>query len=424
MNTVIKKRRRQLILLTCIILAAVITLFMYFQRTKPTPVEIHKVDYGPIRSKVASPGKIRPVTEVQISSDVPGRVVSLPVTEGQQVKKGQLLVQIDPLSYKAQVNQSKANLAQARASLYQSEAQWKRTQQLFKRQLISRQEMETAQAQYRLDRARVDQAKAALDQAIDELGNTTILAPIAGTITNLIIESGEIVVTGTMNMQGTVLMVIADLSEMRAECEVDEADIASIRNGQHAEIEVDAFPDTLFSGTVEEIGYAPESQTQSDQPGTQSGSMSGGQANTDPSVNYIVKVEINDYKGNLKPEMSANVDIITDSKEKALIVSILALVPEGTVPQNDTNHQNQTDTSYNSNRTQEYSMFIMSSSKARNRSVKTGIFGDNDVEILKGVNKGDTVITGPFSTLRDLKDGQRVKPFENGKGKQDDKESK
>ncbi len=380
-------------------------LFVLIRNSKSIKVETGFVKRGTITSFISAPGNVRPETEVQVSSDVSGRVVSLPVKEGQKIQKGQLLVQIDSSSYQAQANQSRANLDQARASLNQSSSQWERTKELYKSKLISTQEMENSRAQYQLDLARTRQAKAALDEAIDQLNETTIRAPINGTITRLDIESGEIVVTGTMNFAGTVLMIIADLSQMRIECDVDEADISSVHPGKKAKITIDAFPDTVFDGTVTEVGNARSIQ-QDQTTSSQASSGTASSAQTNPAVSYTVKVDINNYKGHLKPDMTVNVDIITASKQNALIIPVQAIIPR------PIDNSNSSANSSNSKRPS-YDVYTVDKNTARLQSVITGIFGEDDVEIIKGLSEGQEIITGPFSTLRLLKDGIRIKKIKN-----------
>lgn len=399
-----KLLKRNIIFILILLAFLVLLLIILIRNSNAIKVETGFVKRGTITSFISAPGNVRPETEVQVSSDVSGRVVSLPVKEGQKVQKGQLLVQIDPSSYQAQVNQSRANLDQARASLNQSSAQWERTKELYKSKLISTQEMENSRAQYQLDLARTRQAKAALDEAIDQLNETTIKAPIDGTITRLDIELGEIVVTGTMNFAGTVLMIVADLSQMRIECDVDEADISSVHPGKKARITIDAFPDTVFDGTVTEVGNArsiQQDQTSSSQ--VPSGATSSAQ---NPAVSYTVKVDINKYKGHLKPDMTVNVDIITASKQNALIIPVQAIIPR---PINDSNST----TGFSNSKRPSYDVYTIDKNKAGLQSVTTGIFGDDDVEIVKGLSEGQEIITGPFSTLRLLKDGIRIQKIKN-----------
>ncbi len=392
--------RKQIIYLSIAISIILIILLIISLKNKPIKVEIDKVKRGKITSFISASGNVRPVTEVQVSSDVSGRVVSLPVKEGQKVTKDQLLVQIDSSSYQAQVNQSQANMEQARASLIQSDAQWHRVQELYKSRLISTQEMENTRAQYQQNLARTKQAKAELDQAIDNLNETTITAPINGTITRLDIELGEIVVTGTMNFAGTVLMIIADLSKMRIECDVDEADIITVHTGEKAKITIDALPDTIFNGIVSEIGNAQSTKNINNSQQSLGGSNVTG---SNPTVSYTVKVEFNDYKGNLKPDMTVNVDIITAAKENALIIPVQAVIPQS-ITHNDSSSKQDT---LGVKRTT-YTVFTIEKNHARFQPVTTGIFGEDDVEITKGLNEGQIIITGPFSTLHLLKNNIRV----------------
>ena len=401
--------KNQLLFIVAVLIAITIITTIVLQRNRGIRVETSIVQRGDIVSFISAPGKVRPVTEIKVSSDVGGRVTNLPVNEGQTVKKGQLLLQIDPTTYQAQVSQSKANVEQARANLQKSQAQWKRIQQLYKSRLISTEEMEASRAQYLLDLAQTKQAKAELVKALDDLNETTISSPNDGTITRLDIKFGEVVVTGTTNFAGTILMIIADLSLMRIECDVDEADISNVHPGENARLEFDAYPDTVFSGTVSEVGNAQRLDPQSSEgqvagsqsPGTSS-NISGTQA-----VSYTVKIAISEYKGNLKPDMSANVEIITASKKNALKVPIQAIIPQ-TITSNARSSQGSTKGTRSS-----YVVFSVDKNRAFYRPVITGLFGESEVEILKGITEGQVVITGPFSNLRLLKNNikvQQIKP--------------
>lgn len=392
--------KNHIIYLSIAISVILIILLIFHLKNKPIRVETDKVKRGKITSFISATGNVRPVTEIQVSSDVSGRVVSLPVKEGQMVTKGQLLAQIDSSSYRAQVNQSQANMEIASASLIQSKAQWHRVQELYKSRLISTQEMENTRSQYQQNLARTKQAKAELDQAIDNLNKTTINAPINGTITRLDIELGEIAVTGTMNFAGTVLMIIADLSKMRVECDVDEADIITVHTGEKAKITIDALPDTFFNGTVSEIANAQSTKNLYNSAQSLEGSNVAG---SNPTVSYTVKIEFNDYKGNLKPDMTVNAEIITAEKENALIIPVQAVIPQSISLNDSSSNQDSSGVKRTS-----YAVFTVDKNRTSFQFVTTGIFGEDDVEITKGLYEGQIIITGPFSTLHLLKNNMRV----------------
>ena len=201
---------------------------------RPLSVELTSVKLGEIVSKVSAPGNIAATNEVQISAYVMGIITQLPVAEGDRVHKGQKLVQIDPTMYAAQQRQASANLALAQTGLIQSHADYVRNAGLFKQALISPQQMETSATQYHSDSARVSQAKGALAQAQDQLDKTVIYSPLDGTVTQLNVKKGEVVVTGTMNIPGSVLMTVSNLGIMEFDAQVDESDLPSVMPDQIA----------------------------------------------------------------------------------------------------------------------------------------------------------------------------------------------
>jgi len=383
--------------------SAVILIFLsVFLVSRPgaTEVEITNVQRGDLTATVSSPGVIVPVQEVQISSGIVGEITKLPVNEGDTVKAGDLLVQLEQSSFNAQVRQAHANLELAQASLAQSKAQWERVKQLFESELVSKQEMEAAQTQYRLDVARVKQARAALDQMLDQLEETTIKAPISGTITQLNVEPGEVVVTGTMNNPGTVLMTIADLSRMKVECDVDEADIAEINKGQPAIVDVDAITRRRFEGAVTEVGYAAQQD------------LLGGSPVQNPTVNYNVTVTIEGTVPILKPGMTAYVEIITSQESDILLVPIQAVVTRSVEQLAVVERDGNGDGNGADRRQDEevQAVFVYDNGIARLVPVATGIIGEDYIQIVDGVAEGQEVITGPFSALRELESGERIEP--------------
>ena len=383
--------KKRILLLSLIVI--VILLFLVFMLRGPrrTIVEVADVFRGDIMSIVSTPGVVRPKTEVQISSSVVGTVEELPVREGQQVKEGELLVRLEQTAYLAQVQRSRANLELTEANLQQSRNQWNRAQQLYDMELISQQEYEEARTQFLLDQARVKEARATLNQAREELNETTITSPLNGTVTQLNIELGETVITGTVNMPGTVLMVVSDLSTMEVECQVDEADIARVRQGQRANIQVEALPGTVFVGSVSEVGY---SATQDD--------LGGVPATT---VRYLVDVTIEDSVPALKPDMTATVEIVTQEKGDVLMVPIQAVV---TRPIEQLSEEIEVDGAVPGQEIQ--AVFVYEYGIARLVPVNTGILGENYIEITEGLTEEQTVISGPFSALRELQTGEQVEP--------------
>jgi len=385
-------------------------------------IQVDDVTLGDISSTVRAPAKVQPETLIKLSANVPGEVVRLDVKEGDQVRKGQFLLQLDPAQYEAQLHQSQAALDGARSSLKlsqvafeRSESLLKRKELLFEKQLVSPEEIEIARTDHNTDKARVDvnteevtRATAAVQSAQDNLKKTLFLAPISGTVTQLNVERGEIVMVGTMNNPGTVVLSVADLSRMKVEADVDETDVASVRLGQTATVKVDALPDTTLTGRVVEIANSPKIS----ELGTQ-----------EQQTNFVVDVMIDNPPPTLRPGMTADVEIKTATKTGVLHVPIQAVVvrtPEElakakTGKEAKGNHADaasaaQTGAPDPPKKNEEIKgVFIMVDGQAQFRKVRTGIASDTDLEVTGDVKAKEKVITGPNKVLRQLKPGSKVK---------------
>jgi HlyD family secretion protein len=366
---------------------------------------------------------------VKLSAYVPGEVKTLAVEEGDAVRKGQFLLQIDDAQYRAQVREASAALAGARsnlrlaeASLEQSESLLRRREALFEKNLVSPEELDQSRTQVSTDRARVDanredakRAEALLQVAQDNLRKTRFDSPIAGRVTQLNIEQGEIVVTGTMNNPGTVILTVADLSRMKVEADVDETDVGSIYLGQPAKVKVDAMPDTTLTGRVTQIANSPQisaAETQEQQ------------------TNFKVDVEIDNPPALLRPGMTADVEIQTAARESVLYVPIQSVVvrtPADLEPARkgkgkprrgssaeakpeSTAAAAATGASGGAARPEEIrGVFVITDGKVVFRRVKPGIASDTDFEVVGELKPGEKVVTGPHRVLRTLKPEQRVK---------------
>ncbi|HTY08202.1 MAG TPA: efflux RND transporter periplasmic adaptor subunit, partial [Candidatus Edwardsbacteria bacterium] len=296
-----------------VVLIAAIVAGNVVRGSKSAAVQTAKVRQGQIVSTVSAPGNVKAETEVQISAYVMGKITRLPVKEGDRVRTGQVLVQIDPANYAAQVKQAKASLDLAQASLAQSSLVYKRNKELFDKGLLSQEAFDQVNTDYQLNQARLTQAEAVLDQARDNLDKTTITSPINGTVVSLNVEVGEVVVTGTMNNAGSVIMTVSDMSQMEVDAQVDESDVRDIKVGQPAEITVDAIPNKTFKGSVSEVGSAAITSVTAS-------------SSTNASVNYTVKIRFDDKSPDLKSGMSANVEITTASKKDILLIPIQSVV--------------------------------------------------------------------------------------------------
>src|SRR5262245_20921862 len=292
---------------------------------KGIPVQFARVRVEDVTSRVRAPGKIEPKTQVKISADIPGKVTHLLVKEGDRVKQGQLMLQLDDTQYRANYNQARAALASAQAhqrdaeaTLKVSDANFTRQQALFEQKLLSQAEWDQATSNHESPRVAVasgreeiSRSQDALDGAKDNLDKCSFRAPFDGVVSSLDVEQGEIVVTGTMNNPGTQILVVSDLSRMLVRADVDETDVVDMKVGQPAKITVDALPDTSFKGTVTEIGNTAK------RPIT---STVEGQTNSEVKVVFDANVP------EVRPGMTADVEIDTGTHEGALGVPIQAVV--------------------------------------------------------------------------------------------------
>jgi HlyD family secretion protein len=383
-------------------------------------VETSKVDEITIIETVSATGKIQPEIEVKISSEVSGEIIALPVKEGQVVKKGDLLVKINPDLYTSGYNRTVSNLSGTKAGLSQADATFKeakasydRSKTLFDKGIISRSDWDKAIAAFEGAKANkesayynVQSANATVKEAKDNLGRTTIYAPADGTISSLGVELGERVL-GTQQMTGTELLRVANLNNMEVEVDVNENDIVKISIGDSTKIQVDAYLKKEFKGIVTSISNSASAATTADQ-----------------VTNFKVKVRIlkESYQDLLegkpatyspfRPGMTATVDIITERKEKVIGVPISAVViksdttatksyeiedegeDEKVAPKNDKKFE---------------CVFVKVGNKAKIRIVKTGIQDDTNIEVTSGLKKGDVVIVGPYTTVtKDLNSGDKV----------------
>lgn len=387
-------------------------------------VEVANANEMTIIETVSATGKIQPEIEVKISSEVSGEIIELPIKEGQQVKKGDLLVKINPDIYVSGVNRTAASLSTTKAGLSQADAQVKeakanydRNKTLFEKGIISKSEWDRVVSAYEVAVANkqsayynVQSASATLTEAKDNLGRTTIYAPADGTISLLSVELGERVL-GTQQMAGTELLRVANLNNMEVEVDVNENDIVKVSIGDSAKIEVDAYLKKEFKGIVTSISNSASTQLTADQ-----------------VTNFKVKVRIlkESYQDLLegkpanyspfRPGMTATVDIITKRKEKVIGVPISAVVikEDTTSVKKDIiaeleKEEKQNKGTYNPDQKFEC-VFVKVGDKAKLRVVKTGIQDDTNIEIIEGLKKGEEIITGPYTTVtKDLSSNDKVK---------------
>ena len=375
-------------------------------------VEVQDIERMTIVQTVAATGKIQPEVEVNISSEVSGEIIEMPVVEGQQVNKGDLLVRINPDLIQSALTQAQAslqnvrsNLAQDEASLKVAELTYNRNKPLFERGVISKSDWERTESEYEIAQANVKSAyynvqssSANVKQTRDNLERTTIYAPISGTISRLNVELGERVV-GTAQMAGTEIMRVADLANMEVEVDVNENDIVKIEIGDSTRVEVDAYLKKEFKGLVTEIANSAESNLTADQ-----------------VTNFKVKVRIleSSYQDLLvnksesyspfRPGMTATVDVITSRKEDVVGVPISAVVVKS-----DTSSTRKVGNNAGFGDKQFECVFVKNGDKAKLRVITTGIQDDTNIEVTTGLETGDEVIVGPYNTVtKSLKSGDMV----------------
>jgi HlyD family secretion protein len=394
--------------------------------SKGVAVRTEKVERRDLVSIVTASGKIEPKTKVEISADISGRVIQVAVEEGQTVQKGDLLLRIDPTQYEAamrraqaSVAQAQAQAAQARANVIQAQSALRRSEQLAsgREQLISAADLEQARtnaqvtaAQAEAARFAVSQAQATVQEAAEALRKTTIVSPMSGRVVRKNIEEGETAIVGTMNNPGTVLMTVADLSVMEATVKVDETDVPRITLGDSAAVRIDAFPNQLFSGRVTRIANS-------------SLQTAAAQAGAEQSVDFEVVITLDNPPTELRPDLSATADVVTDSKKNVLSVPIIAVTvrdPDGKKFRQDDTEKGptaaveQAEAASKSRADSEVSgVFVMlADGKVDFVPVTVGITGDTYFEITGGLKGGETVVSGSYQAIRDLEDGNPVRPQE------------
>ena len=395
----------------------------WYGGTKSVKVETDFAHRRTIIETVSASGKIQPEKEVKLAPEVSGEIVELPVVEGQKVNRGELLVKINPDLVEAAVdrseaalNTSKANLNSAKAQLVEAERNYNRNKPLHDQGVISTANWDQIQRAYDVARLQVESAEfqvasaeATVKEARDNLGRTAIYAPDSGTISALHVELGERVV-GTIQMQGTELMRIADLNNMEVVVEVNESDIVRVSIGDTANIEVDAYLDKEFKGIVTEMASSANLTNVS----------------ADQVTNYEVKIRIlrNSYKdleknGNspFRPGMTATVDIITEVATDILTVPIQAVTTRADTSSEATRLSNR----FNESDERFEVVFMYEDGKSMVSAVKTGIQDDRYIQVLKGLSDSTEIITGPYRTVsQELLNNESVeRESSSGKGQKD-----
>ena len=365
--------------------------------TDAKQVEIQKVEFKLIKSSILASGTLAFREQVQLRSEVIGQVTELHVEEADKVTKNELVITLDPKTYQAQVEQAEARVRIQQIAIERQGLliktltdRFKRQEVMFARDLVDEDSYEAVESELALSKVdlrslqeSLAQARAALDQSEDLLSKTRIRSPIDGVVIQLDIKVGETVIAGTTNIPGSTMMVIADPSETLTEVQVDEADIAQVREGQAADIFTAAYPDTPLSGVIQSIASVAR--------------QTPGQA----SLSFLVKILLDEQETMIiRPGMSVRADIYTQSSEETLAVPVQAVLYDEDTDDDDKGKEEQT------------YVFVMEDGKAVRKDVEVGISSDSDQEITEGLEEGEVVISGPFRILRHLSDGEEVEEAE------------
>ena len=420
-----------------VILGAIAFANFKYKRVEGLTVNVEGIKTRDLEAVVSASGKIQPKRSVNISADTMGRVTDLAVEEGDRIDKDQFLLQIDPRNLRSAVQRSEASmlvarssaeqlqvaLESARVSLKQAEDANRRQQDLWARGLTTKELLEQAEATLKMrqsdlrsqeqniktQQARMQQENASLESARYDLSKVRIQSPIKGIVTKRNIEEGETVVIGTMNNAGTVLLTIADMSIIEAEVEVDETDIPTVKFGQVAKITIDAIPGKTFTGKVTEIGNSPIATT-----GTAASQ----------ATNFKVVVTLDTEIPEVRPGFTCTAEITTANRKNVVAVPIQATTVREMVVDEKGDVVRETadptkrprpgavqasELKPGQSRKELEGVFVVRDAKAIFVPVKTGIAGDKYFEVLSGVKDGDSVVVGPFASVRELADNAPVK---------------
>ena len=426
-----------------IVAGAVVGANFYFKKDKGLPVTTDVIRTRDLDAVVSASGKIQPKRLVKISAETSGRVVNLAVNEGDRVKIGQFLLQIDPKLLQRRVEGSAASLQAAQSSidqieqsiqtakaqLLQAQQNLTRQQDLWKQQLTTRETLEKAmndvkvaesnvqerEKQIKPQESRINMEKATLESARYDLSKVRMESPIEGIVTRRNVQEGETAVIGTMNNAGTVLLELADMGVIQAEVEVDETNVPHVQIGQSAKISIDAIPDRTFKGHVSEIGNSPiQAATGAAAAGTQ-------------ATNFKVVVMLDEKVPEVRPGFTCTADITTATRKDVVSVPIPAVAVRELIydangqvvkePKTDKRRRpadpvataTTGELKPGQTRKETEGVFVVRNNKAEFVPIKMGIAGDKYFEVLSGLNAGDQVITGPYNSVRGMADDDLVK---------------
>jgi len=432
-------RKNVLIALAVVLVgAAVVAANLYYRRDKGLTVTTELIKTRDLEAIVSASGKIQPKRLVNITAETPGRVVNLAVNEGDRVKVGQFLLQIDPKSLRTRVDSGTASMQAAEASLeqmrqsietariqlQQAQQNLARQQDLWQQQLTTREALEKAtndvkaaesaaqerEKQMKPQERRIAQERATLESARYDLSKVRMVSPIDGIVTRRNIQEGETAVVGTMNNAGTVLLTLADMGVIQAEVEVDETNVPNVQIGQIAKITIDAIPDKSFKGHVAEIGNSPIQTT--------------GGTTTTQATNFKVVVVLDELVADVRPGFTCTADITTARRKSVVAVPIPAVAVRELVydAAGEIVRQQRTDSRVRTpqpaaaaaelpagqTRKETEGVFVVRGGRAEFVPIEVGIAGDKYFEVLSGVKDGEQVVTGPYNSVRGMADGDLV----------------
>ena len=396
------------------IIASVLAMSAAKRGNKAAEVRMEAVQKRDLVASVTASGQVRPQTKVDVASDVSGKIMKLSVKEGQMVSAGQFLLQIDQSQPQAAVERSEAQVASARAQLAQQMANLDQAQRAYDRSatmkkqnptLIADEQVEQLKTSLDVNKAQVeagkhavDQATASLNDAKSSLAKTTIYAPMSGRVTRLVIEQGETAVPGTFNKDAATLLTISDMSKLETRVKVDETDVARIKIGDSAQVQIDAFPDTTFVGRVSKISNS---------------AVRAATTSADQAVDYEVTIQLLNAPTDTRPDFSATAKVITDKRTSVLSVPIIAL----TVRENQAVQSGDTAVGLGKSKPAKEigkkdveGVFVVGTdNKVTFRPVKVGIAGEKHFEVTSGLKEGEKIVAGTYQAIRELKDGALVR---------------
>ncbi|TKJ41466.1 efflux transporter periplasmic adaptor subunit [candidate division LCP-89 bacterium B3_LCP] len=415
-----KKKRRWLKILIIVGVICIIGVFvavnMSKNRDRSTEVMVKKTKRGRLVETIPGTGRVQPEVQVNISANVSGKITGLFVEEGEFAHKGDLLITLDKERYSAVVEQAESGLKSAQAALKKSRSELKRTSQLFKQGGASEADRESAEADLQYRNAEVESSKAYLKQANDDYNKTSIYSPMDGIVSIIYKELGEMALGA--QYQQDIILIVADLSKMEVEVEVDESDIINVSLSDTAKVDIDAYPDTTFRGVVREIAHTATTR---------------GLGTSEEMTNFEVNITLLDVPASLRPGMSATADIITEVREDALYLPIQCVVLKYPLKEEKSGEEEAEESQATENTTSEDEMdedetekemievvFRVEEGTAKQVAVATGISSDTDIEIISGLEEGDKIVSGPFRTLSQrLEDGDSVKEKKRSDRKRD-----